>query len=176
MLMRRFFHNSTGAFLTVVCAALFSISSMLHAEENKVITEGSKVSLEYTLALDSGETVDSNAGEDQEPLVYTQGNNEIIPALEKELDGLAEGDEKQVTLEPEQAYGEVNPEAYQEVPLEQIPENARQAGQLLIMQDQQGNQQQIRISEIREETALLDLNHPLAGETLHFDVKILDIQ
>jgi len=141
-----------------------------------LITEGSKVSLEYTLATDTGETVDSNKGEDGEPLVYTQGNNEIIPALEAELNGMAAGEEKQVTLQPDQAYGQVDPEAYQEVPLEQIPENARQEGQLLIMQDQQGNKQQIRISELRESSALLDLNHPLAGQTLHFDVKVVDVQ
>lgn len=171
--MRRLPRFSAGI-LTFL--ALFMSSSTLHAEETKVITEGKKVSLEYTLATSSGETVDSNKGQDAEPLVYTQGNNEIIPALEEELNGLASGDEKQVTLEPEKAYGPVDPEAYQEVPLEQIPENARQEGQLLIMQDQQGNKQQIRVSEVRESTALLDLNHPLAGETLHFDVKVVDVQ
>jgi FKBP-type peptidyl-prolyl cis-trans isomerase 2 len=139
-----------------------------------VITEGSKVSLEYSVALDGGETVDSNTEND--PLVYTQGNDEIIPGLEKELTGLAAGDEKQVRLEPEDAYGAVDPEAFHEVPLDQIPENARQEGQLLVMQDDQGNKRQIKVSEIRDDTALLDLNHPLAGETLHFDVKILDVQ
>ncbi|HSH43584.1 MAG TPA: FKBP-type peptidyl-prolyl cis-trans isomerase [Arenicellales bacterium] len=155
--------------------ATFISSSPLHAEEaKKVITEGSKVSLEYTLNIEGGETVDSNAGQD--PLVYTQGNSEIIPALEEELNGLSVGDEKQVTLEPDQAYGSVDPDAFREVPLEQIPEEARQEGQLLVMQDQQGNQQQIRLSEIREDTALLDLNHPLAGKTLQFDVRVVDIQ
>lgn len=70
------------------------------------------------------------------------------------MSGLAVGDEKQVTLPPEDAYGVVNPEASQEIPLEQIPENARQEGQ-------EGNKRQIKVSEIREETALLDFNHPL---------------
>lgn len=139
-----------------------------------MITVGSKVSLEYSLSIDGGETVDSNIG--NEPLIYTQGNNEIIPALEEELSGLAAGDEKQVTLQPEEAYGTVNPEAFHEVSLDQIPENARQEGQLLLMQDQQGNQRQIKISEIREETALLDLNHPLAGKTLNFDIKVINVE
>jgi FKBP-type peptidyl-prolyl cis-trans isomerase 2 len=175
--MRCFFdYFANVSAVPALFAALVISSSALHAEETKVITEGSKVSLEYTLALDSGETVDSNAGDEQDPLVYTQGNNEIIPGLESELNGMAVGDEKKVTLEPEEAYGPVNPDAFQEVPLEQLPEDARQEGQLLIMQDQQGNKQQIRVSEIREETALLDLNHPLAGKTLHFDVKVLDVQ
>lgn len=175
--MQRLFNHTASVFAyPALCAALFISSSALHAQEAKVITQGSKVSLEYTLAIDSGETIDSNAGQDEDPLVYTQGNNEIIPALEEELNGLAEGDEKQVTLPPEQAYGQVDPEAFQEVPLEQIPEDARQEGQLLIMQDQQGNKQQIRVSEVRDSTALLDLNHPLAGKTLHFDVKVLEVQ
>lgn len=164
----------TGSASLFVFLALFMSSSSIHAEEAKVITEGSKVSLEYTLNIDGGETVDSNAGE--EPLVYTQGNNEIIPALEEELSGLAAGDEKQVTLQPEEAYGTVDPEAFREVPLEQIPEDARSEGQLLVMQDQQGNQQQIKVSEVRDDTALLDLNHPLAGKTLEFDVKVVDVQ
>ena len=161
----------------VIPALLLCLSAgVLHAEEKQVITEGSKVSLEYSLVLDDGEAIGGNTGDGQEPLVYTQGNSEILPALEAELGGLAQGDQKQVTLQPDQAYGDVNPEAFQEVPLEQIPEDARQSGQLLIMQNQQGDKQQIRVSEIREESVVLDLNHPLAGKTLHFDVKILDVQ
>lgn len=164
--------SSSASLLAIL--AIFISSSSLHAEEANVITEGSKVSLEYTLNIEGGETVDSNSGD--EPLVYTQGNKEIIPALEEELAGMAAGDEKQVTLQPEEAYGTVDPDAFREVPLEQIPEDARSEGQLLVMQDQQGNQQQIRVSEIRDETALLDLNHPLAGKTLQFDVKVVDVQ
>lgn len=169
MIRPSIYQASLFAFLAMLIS-----SSSLHAEEAKVITEGSKVSLEYTLNIEGGETVDSNAGD--EPLVYTQGNQEIIPALEQELQGLAPGDEKQVTLEPEDAYGTVDPDAFREVPLEQIPEDARNEGQLLVMQDQQGNQQQIKVSEIRDDTALLDLNHPLAGKTLQFDVKVVDVQ
>lgn len=169
--MPRLFSSSASLFAIL---AIFISSSSLHAEEANVITEGSKVSLEYTLNIEGGETVDSNSGD--EPLVYTQGNKEIIPALEEELAGMAAGDEKQVTLQPEEAYGTVDPDAFREVPLEQIPEDARSEGQLLVMQDQQGNQQQIRVSEIRDETALLDLNHPLAGKTLQFDVKVVDVQ
>ena len=173
--MQHSFNRLTST--VAIPALLFFLSSgVLHAEEKKVITEGSKVSLEYSLVLDSGEAVGGNTGDGQEPLVYTQGNSEILPALEAELDGLAQGDQKQVTLQPDQAYGEVDPEAFREVPLQQIPEDARQQGQLLIMQDQQGNKQRIRVSEIREESAVLDLNHPLAGRALHFDVKILDVQ
>lgn len=169
--MPRLFSSSASLFAFL---AIFISSSSLHAEEANVITEGSKVSLEYTLNIEGGETVDSNEGD--EPLVYTQGNKEIIPALEEELAGLAAGDEKQVTLQPEEAYGTVDPDAFREVPLEQLPEDARSEGQLLVMQDQQGNQQQIRVSEVRDETALLDLNHPLAGKTLQFDVKVVDVQ
>jgi FKBP-type peptidyl-prolyl cis-trans isomerase 2 len=173
--MQHLLNRLTGA--VAIPTLLFCLATgVLHAEEKQVITEGSKVSLEYSLTLEDGEAIDGNTGAGQEPLVYTQGNSEILPALEAELDGLAQGDQKQVTLQPDQAYGEVDPAAFQEVPLEQIPEDARRQGQLLVMQDQQGNRQQIRVSEIREESAVLDLNHPLAGKTLHFDVKIVDVQ
>jgi FKBP-type peptidyl-prolyl cis-trans isomerase 2 len=170
--MRRSATSPAGLILFL---AILIPSGLVHAEEaKKVITEGSKVSLEYTLNVEGGEVVDSNSSDD--PLVYTQGKEEIIPALEDELSGLAAGDEKEVTLQPDEAYGPVDPNAFQEVPLDQIPEDARKEGQLLIMQDQQGHRQQIRVSEIRDDTAVLDLNHPLAGKTLHFDVKILDVQ
>ena len=139
-----------------------------------MITQGSQVSLEYTLATDNNEPVESNVG--QQPLVYTQGHKEILPALESALIGLAVGDETQINITPEDAYGPVDPQCFREVPLETVPPEARQEGQALIAQDQAGNRLQIRVLEIRKSTALLDMNHPLAGKTLHFVVKVLDIQ
>ena len=135
--MRRSATSPAGLILFL---AILIPSGLVHAEEaKKVITEGSKVSLEYTLNVEGGEVVDSNSSDD--PLVYTQGKEEIIPALEDELSGLAAGDEKEVTLQPDEAYGPVDPNAFQEVPLDQIPEDARKKGQLLIMEDQQGHRQ-----------------------------------
>ena len=139
-----------------------------------MIENGSTVSLEYTLKLDDGTTADSNVG--GEPLVYQQGQSQIIPALERELAGMAVNDTKQVTLSAGDGYGDINPEAFQEVEKGLIPEDAHRAGAQLVAEDESGAQRPVKVHEVKEETIVLDLNHPLAGETLHFDVKILGVE
>lgn len=141
------------------------------AEENKsMIAAGNQVSFEYTLSV-AGEVVESNKG--QEPLTYTQGGGQILPALESELEGLTVGDEKSVSLTAADGYGEINPEAFQEVPLDRIPENARVVGTLLQSPEYPGP---IRVAEVREDVVVLDLNHPMAGKDLTFDITIVDIE
>lgn len=138
------------------------------------ISEGSKVSIEYTLRLDDGNVVDTNV--DEEPLVYVQGENHIIPGLEKELEGLNVGDEKEVTVSPEEGYGPVNEAAFQEVNKSEIPEEARVEGAQLQAQNPQGQMVYPVVKEVKDETIVLDFNHPLAGKELNFSVKILDIE
>jgi FKBP-type peptidyl-prolyl cis-trans isomerase 2 len=140
----------------------------------KVVGEGSKVSIEYTLKLDDGTTADSNVG--GEPLVYEQGKGDVLPALEKQLVGLKVDDTKKVKLSPEDGYGPVNPEAFHAVPASQIPEEARSVGATMIAEDGSGRRQRVRVHELKGDEIVVDLNHPLAGKTLHFDVKILAIQ
>ena len=139
-----------------------------------MIENGKSVSIEYTLNLDDGTTVDTNVGEDA--LTFKQGGSEILPALEEALAGHEVGDTKEVKLTAEQGYGPINTEAYQEVELEMVPEDARTIGTMLIATDPEGQQQPIKVHELRGETIILDFNHPLAGQALNFDVKILDIQ
>lgn len=143
-------------------------------EESPVVEEGRTVSIEYTLKLEDGTTADTNVGD--EPLVFEQGQHQILPALERELAGMSVDDTVQVTLPPDKGYGEVNPELYREVEPSMVPEQAREEGTQLVAEDQQGNKQLIRVREVREESIVLDFNHPLAGETLHFDVKVVSIE
>jgi FKBP-type peptidyl-prolyl cis-trans isomerase 2 len=138
-----------------------------------MIEEGSRVAIEYTLSLDDGTEVDGNVGDD--PLVYQHGEGQILPALESALEGMGIDDVKKVTLAPEQGYGEWTPEATQEVSLQVIPENLREVGKLLAIQDGQGNRLPAKVHELSDETALLDLNHPLAGQKLHFEVRVVQI-
>ncbi len=135
-----------------------------------MIKDGSKVSIEYTLTLDDGSKVDTNVGQD--PLVYTQGEGEIIPGLEKAMVGLGAGDTKSVRVEAKDGYGESSPDALKEIDAEQVPEDARQEGAMLTAQ---GHAAPIRVSEIRGDKIILDFNHPLAGKDLNFAVKILSI-
>ena len=139
-----------------------------------MIKNGHKVSLEYTVFLDDGTQVDTNIGED--PLVFVLGSHQVFPALEEALLGLCVGDSKQVTLKPEQAYGPIVKEAFKEVALETIPAQFRKEGAVLGVQDPAGGVYPIRVHQIREQKAVLDFNHPLAGRALKFDVKIVSVE
>jgi len=152
-------------------------STLAGADEpkgKKVIEQGSTIGLEYTLKLDDGSVVDSNVG--GEALVFEQGKGRILPAIDEALVGLETGSEKQLTLPPEQGYGPVNDELFQTVPAEDVPEDARQEGAMLLARDEQGGERPLRVHEVGEETIVLDLNHPLAGETLHFDLKVVSVE
>jgi len=140
------------------------------ADDSAVIADGMLVSVAYVLSVD-GEIVESNV--DGEPLVYTQGGNQVLAALEAELAGLRAGEEKSVELTPAEGYGEISTDAYQEVPLDMIPESARQVGAMLQSPDFPGP---IRVAEIKEEAIVLDFNHPLAGKALQFDVTVLSVE
>ena len=144
------------------------------AAEGKVIQDGSQVSIEYTLSLSDGSTASTNVGKD--PLVYEQGSGKLLPALEQQLAGLKVDDVKQVTLSPDKGYGAVDATAYRDVSPEVVPEDARHVGAQLIATDRDGRSIMVRVREVHEDRIVLDFNHPLAGETLTFRVRILDIQ
>ena len=134
-----------------------------------MIEDGKQVSIMYTLTVD-GDVVDSNVG--GEPLVYVQGGGQILPGLEAELVGLKVGDTESVMLVAADGYGETTEEAFMEVPLEQIPEEARQVDAQLQSPDYPGP---IRVVEVKEEVVVLDFNHPLAGKDLAFEIEVVGI-
>lgn len=138
-----------------------------------MIEAGKQVAIEYSVCTDENTQVDSNVG--GEPFIFCYGTNQILPELEMQLFGLEVGDSKQVVLSPEKAYGEVNPSAFKEVDSHLIPEDLRYEGALLVVSDHQLGEMLIRVKSLEREKAVLDFNHPLAGKTLRFDVKILDI-
>lgn len=138
-----------------------------------MIKNGQQVSLEYTVFLTDGTQIDSNVGED--PLVFVLGSHQVFPALENALLGLTIGDCKQITLKPEEAYGQVVAEAYREVDLEVVPETYRYEGAVLGIQDPAGGVYPIRVHQIKDAKVVLDFNHPLAGQELRFDVKVLGV-
>ncbi len=143
------------------------------AQSRKVST-GKQVSIEYTLKLDDESVVDSNVGE--EPLTFIQGSHNIIPGLENALNGMNIGNRKHGSIKPEDAYGPVNKDDVSEIKKDHIPQNAHKIGAVLQGQNPDGQVIIARVVEIKEDTVLLDYNHPLAGKTLFFDVKILDVR
>jgi FKBP-type peptidyl-prolyl cis-trans isomerase 2 len=165
MQARRFVSHA----LLTMAVAVFS--SAVTAEEKEVIEEGKTVAFEYRLSLDDGTVVESNVDSGQ-PFEYVQGGGQILPALEAALEGLSENDTKSVKLAAEDAYGTVNPEAFQEVPRDRIPGEALTVGTQLSAPGYEGP---IRVHEVKDETVVLDFNHPLAGQALTFDIRVVSI-
>jgi FKBP-type peptidyl-prolyl cis-trans isomerase SlyD len=117
---------------------------------------------------------DTSAG--KEPLTYIHGAGQIVKGLEQELNGLKVGDQKKVSVKPEDGYGMPSEKAFQEIPREKVPTEAQKEGATLMMKSPDGRAIPIKIAQVKEKTVVVDFNHPLAGKTLHFDVKVKDIQ
>ena len=138
----------------------------------KTVSNGKMISLEYTLKLENNEVLDSNVGKD--PFTYRQGANQIIPGVESAVEGMTVGQTKQVVVAPKDGYGQRDPDALKELPKEKIPKDI-EVGAQLQWKDEAGQSVRPIVAGIKDETVLLDFNHPLAGRTLFFDLKVLDI-
>lgn len=136
------------------------------------VSNGKVISLEYTLKLEDGQVVDTNVGQD--PLTYTQGANQIIRGVEAAIEGMGVGQAKQAVVSPQEGYGDPDPNAFHEIPKNKVPEEAR-VGTQLHGKDSSGREIRPIVSAIKEDTVLLDFNHPLAGKTLYFELKVLSI-
>ncbi|NBD08673.1 MULTISPECIES: peptidylprolyl isomerase [Corallococcus] len=138
------------------------------------VTNGRVVALEYRLHLGDGEVIDQSAP--GQPLAYLHGHKQIVPGLEGALEGLGLGESKQVVVSPEQGYGVHNPEGVRTVPRTMLPPGfTPQVGQTLMAQTEEGNIP-LRIQTVNPDSVVVDLNHPLAGKTLHFDVTVREVR
>jgi FKBP-type peptidyl-prolyl cis-trans isomerase SlyD len=139
------------------------------------VEKGSVVSVDYELHLGDGKVVDSS--EPGEPLSYIHGEGQIVPGLERALEGLTVGDARQVMVEPDDGYGPHDGRGVQEVPRSAFPaEMVPQVGMELVAQGPQGESVPFVIREVKPESVVIDLNHPLAGKTLHFAVTVRDVR
>lgn len=128
------------------------------------------VSIAYTLKNDSGEVLDSSDG--REDLNYLHGHDNIVTGLEEALDGASIGDSVSASVAPDKGYGVRNDDLVFQVPRDRLPDSDVELGMQFAAQDSEGNQQIVTVVGLNEETVTLDGNHPLAGETLHFDVTV----
>jgi len=151
-------------FLSTLCAAQGDLS----------IVKGSIVFMEYTLRLKDGSVGASNVN--SSPLVYEAGGTNVLPALDRALMGLKAGDSKVVKLAPEEAYGPVKSDLLVEVALDRLPEGSRITGSVLVAGNSQGEKQRVIIRQIKDGAAIVDYNHPFAGEEVEFSVTIIDVK
>jgi FKBP-type peptidyl-prolyl cis-trans isomerase 2 len=137
------------------------------------IKNGDRVSVNYTGKLEDGSIFDTSLQEGREPLDVTLGQGMLIPGFENGLIGMTTGESKVVEIEAHDAYGNYNEEFVQEIPLSNVPEGV-QTGDVLQGQNQYGPVQ-VTVKEIKGENVVLDMNHPLAGKKLIFDLEVVSV-
>jgi FKBP-type peptidyl-prolyl cis-trans isomerase SlyD len=144
--------------------------------EEQVVEDAMVVQLEYKLTVD-GETIDSTDFENGGPIEFIQGRGHIIPGLESELYGMRIGEARQVAVEPAQAYGDIDPDAYVTLKREDFPQSmAPEMGMIFEMSEPDGDPLLARVIGIEGDEIEVDMNHPLAGKDLLFDVKVVGLR
>ena len=138
------------------------------------VKSGDKIKVHYHGKLTSGETFDSSAG--REPLEFEVGSGMVIKGFDDGVTGMTVGEKKTVNIPFDDAYGERNPDMIIEMPKDRFPKDMEiELGMSLGMSDENRQQFQVTIVEIKEDVVLLDANHPLAGEDLIFDLELVEI-
>ena len=138
------------------------------------VTSGDKVRVHYHGKLRSGETFDSSDG--REPLEFTVGGGDVIKGFDQGVMGMQVGDKKTVEIVAQDAYGDKHDEMVIEFPKTQFPPEMKpEVGMQLMMNNGAGQQFPVTITEVKDETVVLDANHPLAGQDLIFDIELVEI-
>jgi len=160
-----------GLVLIVLVVAL-----VIYSDEGSemVVKKGDKIKVHYTGTLDDGRVFDSSDG--REPLEFVAGVGQMIKGFDAAVIGMKEGEEKEISIKPEDAYGAFNPDLIKTVPRDQLPPDQEPlVGMILVVSTAEGAQIPAKITEIDENTIKVNLNHELAGKTLIFDIKIVEI-
>jgi FKBP-type peptidyl-prolyl cis-trans isomerase SlpA len=139
----------------------------------KRVTSNSKVKVNYTGKLEDGTIFDSSLIAGREPLMAILGEGQLIKGFENGLLEMSEGESRTIEIEPDDAYGHYISDMVAEIPKDQVPENSNVGDSL------QGNSPQgpivVRITEIKEDSVIIDANHPLAGKKLIFDLEVISV-
>ena len=139
------------------------------------ITTKKSVGFNYRLTDKNGQLIDASGP--GEPFYYLHGYQNIVPGLEKELDGLKAGDKKQVVVSAADGYGELNENLVFEVPRANFPADMNiEAGMEFQTKDDNGQPMFVVVTDVTNDFVKVDGNHPLAGIELHFDVEITDVR
>ena len=140
-----------------------------------LIGKNSVVSVHYKLTDDDGKVLDSSDG--SKPMAYLHGAGNIVPGLEKALVGKAEGDSLKVRVEPAEGYGEVNPDGIKTIERAAFEGvESVEAGMMFEAKAPDGTSQTIVVKKVEGDDVTIDINHPLAGVALNFDIKIVGVR
>ncbi|GGF16234.1 FKBP-type peptidyl-prolyl cis-trans isomerase [Echinicola rosea] len=140
-----------------------------------VATKGSTVKVHYTGKLKDGTVFDSS--ENREPLQFTVGDGNMIKGFDTAVSGMEVGQDKSITIPSADAYGDKRDDMMIDVPVEQVPADIKpEVGMDLSIQNQQGQPVPVKVVHVDEQKITLDANHPLAGEDLVFDIKLVEVE
>jgi FKBP-type peptidyl-prolyl cis-trans isomerase SlpA len=137
------------------------------------VTSNSTVEVHYTGRLEDGTVFDSSLVEGREPLTATLGQGNLISGFENGLVDMSVGEKKTIEIEPENAYGQINPQMVNEVAKSQVPEGVSVGDMLQAMSP--AGPINVKVLDIKEDVVVLDANHPLAGQKLIFDLEVISI-
>ena len=137
------------------------------------VKSGDKIKVEYTGSFENGEVFDASEKHGQ-PLEFEAGKGMVVPGFDAAVIGMKVGEEKEVTLKPEEAYGMPNEQAIQKVTKDKFPAEAKE-GMMIGVPLPNGQQMPAVIKKIDEKEVTIDMNHPMAGKTLVFKIKIVSI-
>jgi FKBP-type peptidyl-prolyl cis-trans isomerase SlyD len=145
---------------------------------NDIIIEPNKyVTVDYELRDGDGELVDASEADGGEPIRYVHGYGMLVPGLEAALAGLRAGDEREVVVPAEAGYGEYDDRLVLEVDRSEVPDSkAVQVGDELVAESPDGDELTMSVVEVRDEVLVVDANHPLAGVTLRYNVKVREVR
>jgi|TARA_B110000259_G_scaffold37866_1_gene42986 FKBP-type peptidyl-prolyl cis-trans isomerase 2 len=139
------------------------------------VTENSTVKVNYTGKLADGQVFDSSEG--KEPIAFTLGQGQLIPGFEKGLIDMKLNEKKTISMPKEDAYGEINEALIQEVNKSELPQEMEpKVGMGLVSKSPDGQEMNLMVIEVKEESIVIDGNHPLAGKDLIFDLEVVEIK
>ena len=141
------------------------------------VKKGDKVKVEYEGRLEDGTVFDSSMhGDHSHPLEFEAGSGMVIPGFDNAVMGMSLEEEKEVIIHPSDAYGEHDASLFKKIPRKGLPQDHEpKAGMILLIKTPDGRQFPVKITEVNDEDVTIDLNHPLAGKTLIFKLKIVGI-
>ena len=138
------------------------------------VKKGNKIKVEYTGTLDDGTVFDTSEG--KKPLEFEVGSGQIIKGFDDAVTGMKKGEEKEIKLKPTEAYGDHNPQLIKKVPRDKLPAGKEpKVGMMLALGTPDGRKFPAKITEVTDKEVTLDLNHPLAGKTLIFKIKVIEV-
>lgn len=143
---------------------------------DETIRDGMIVGIDYVMKLDNGEVIDNTEGD--EPLEILQGAGEVVEGLEKALYGMRVGESKRVVVQPEEGFGEYEEDGEMAMPRSEFPSDfeLEEGMEIFVQSDEDDEPTPVYVVSVDRNEVVVDFNHPLAGETLHFDVTVRSLR